>query len=721
MWVSTNVPSSENHLLPFGIAAHENGDLLTVFYAFRVPSQHLAFSAMATSTGWDVEELPPTRTLTETYFPDRLSCFDHQGIPHAVMVHSSELEYATTSGGTWTREHAAWASFARGVAIATDDLDRPNICYVERLGVTDVLYCGVRQSGTWSFELVASATNLPLASQVKTTMDVVLAGAPTVACFSNPVRVFTRTNNTWGETKSFASPWTQPTLRVDELGRTHLVLSSTATAQARTLRWDSEGTIEWDQTVDLTGMAPLGATTDMALDTVNEAHRLVGNISMDPSGGITPLPDSLSFSKIALVKKEFPFYVASLDYASPLVVLSTCIGGPPGQAQLLARSTDSITWSFSPSTGAVLGHRLLRTSDGTNISGQLDPGISVFTETGMAPNQSSQIRVQALFPGIVQESPTGPTVHSFAVSPQNVQLTRLSGNTLSTHWESGGNVSGTVYRLKLTPPQGDGFTFETTLQSAQQIVDPAIPYAITLAAVNGDGFETFVSTLSRATQDSAGASFSFDIPNGLGVDISLTGTGSGPQLTLAVIPADSYPTTPSSFGDYTPIEVGFDIPTNQAVPQGQTVLLTLRYPENTLNPSDTMVLARYDSDRNQWIPLATRSDTAARSMTAPTRALGLFQVMVQGAPPSDVKEARVYPNPFRPSLHSVMAIQEIPAGTRVQIWTEGGRLVREFTSSEGNTTWDGRDSDGALVHSGVYRLQLEHNGETKRVRFVLER
>ncbi len=722
-WVSSNVPSSGNHLHPLGVDTDNEGELLTTFYSFQLPSLHIVFSASTKNGEWEAGERSLQRTSYENYSPDRLACFDHQGTPHVVLVHTSEIEYATKSGGAWTREHAATSVFSAGIAIALDGLDNPHIAYVEALGGVDSLYHGVRQSGVWTFEVVAVNPHAPLFQQNKVTMDVDSSGSPIIAAFSNPVRVFSRTNNTWGEIKSFPSPWGQPTLRVDQMGRTHHILSSTATAHARYLRWDSGGNVEWDQTMEMTGMISLGEKTDMVIDNANQAHSLVGKISIDPSGSFTPLPNPVSINalKLALVKNQFPFYVVATGQASPLVVLSTCIGGPPSQAQVVARSTNSLTWSFSPSTGAVLGHRLVRTSDGGDISGLLNPGISIFTETGMAPNQSSQIIVQAVFPGMIQESASGSTGYSLTVSPQNFQLTRLSGNSLSAHWESGGNISGTVYRLRLTPPQGDGVTSETTLQSAQQIVDPAIPYAVTLAAMNGNGFETFVSTLSRAAQDSAGPSFSFEIPGGIGVDISLVGPGSGPQLALAVISADELPTAPSSFGDYTPTGVGFNIPTNQAVPLGQTVNLTLRYPENTIRPSDTVILARYDSDRHQWVPLSTQWDTTARTMTAPTRALGLFQVMLQGAPPADVKGTRVYPNPFRPTLHGAMAIQEVPAGTRVQIWSDGGRLVREFVTQGGNATWDGRDADGVLAHSGVYLLRLERNGETKRVRFILER
>ena len=154
-WVSSNIPSSENHLQPLGIATPTSGELLAVYYMFRLPNGHVAYAAVSNEGTWETNPLPPERNLAFSFFSDRLAVFDRQGTPHAALVHSSQIEYATKIGGVWTKEHAAW-SITRGFAMSADGLNQPHMSYVEKLGGFDVLYHGVRHSGVWSFVSVDS-------------------------------------------------------------------------------------------------------------------------------------------------------------------------------------------------------------------------------------------------------------------------------------------------------------------------------------------------------------------------------------------------------------------------------------------------------------------------------------------------------------------------------------------------------------------------------------
>ncbi|HLA63101.1 MAG TPA: two-component regulator propeller domain-containing protein, partial [Rhodothermales bacterium] len=73
------------------------------------------------------------------------------------------------------------------------------------------------------------------------------------------------------------------------------------------------------------------------------------------------------------------------------------------------------------------------------------------------------------------------------------------------------------------------------------------------------------------------------------------------------------------------------------------------------------------------------------------------------APAASAEELDVFPAPFRPSLHtSGVLISGLVAATDVRILTLDGRLVAQIDARGGTARWDGRDSSGADVPSGVY-------------------
>ncbi|UCG53420.1 MAG: T9SS type A sorting domain-containing protein [Candidatus Latescibacterota bacterium] len=82
-----------------------------------------------------------------------------------------------------------------------------------------------------------------------------------------------------------------------------------------------------------------------------------------------------------------------------------------------------------------------------------------------------------------------------------------------------------------------------------------------------------------------------------------------------------------------------------------------------------------------------------------------------------------YPNPFNPRTTITYSVPE-PGVVRVGLYGVDGRHVRTLIDrwapvGHHNTTWDGRDTRGRTVASGVYFVRLETAGRTQTKRVVL--
>ncbi|NQV15594.1 hypothetical protein HQ531_09070 [bacterium] len=80
-------------------------------------------------------------------------------------------------------------------------------------------------------------------------------------------------------------------------------------------------------------------------------------------------------------------------------------------------------------------------------------------------------------------------------------------------------------------------------------------------------------------------------------------------------------------------------------------------------------------------------------------------------PKEDYSGIHIYPQPFNPDIHEKVIIQGLMDNSSVKILTISGTLVKELTSQENNVQgfeahWDGHDSSGDVVGSGVYLLYL---------------
>lgn len=96
---------------------------------------------------------------------------------------------------------------------------------------------------------------------------------------------------------------------------------------------------------------------------------------------------------------------------------------------------------------------------------------------------------------------------------------------------------------------------------------------------------------------------------------------------------------------------------------------------------------------------------------------------MQSVAAGSVESVKVFPNPLRPYRGQVaMNFNNLPAGSRVRIYTMTGRLLRDMTANAaGQAVWDGKTAAGVRAASGVYLVLAEGNGTSKTFRVAVER
>ena len=69
-------------------------------------------------------------------------------------------------------------------------------------------------------------------------------------------------------------------------------------------------------------------------------------------------------------------------------------------------------------------------------------------------------------------------------------------------------------------------------------------------------------------------------------------------------------------------------------------------------------------------------------------------------------QLRVYPNPFRPTQQREVTLDGLTTDADIRVTTTSGALVYAGRSQGGMFRWDGRDSRGVTVASGVYYFHI---------------
>lgn len=199
----------------------------------------------------------------------------------------------------------------------------------------------------------------------------------------------------------------------------------------------------------------------------------------------------------------------------------------------------------------------------------------------------------------------------------------------------------------------------------------------------------------------------------------------GTSTRLRLEPVYSFAAPASAVAELTPTGIGVAITHFPPTLVLGAITITLPYRVSDL-PAGTdrsrLVLALYDDARGVWVPLPSVSDTAGNRVIAQTWHLSTFQLMVSNPAPG-LAGAKVYPNPYRPnSIADVMHFANLPAYSRIRIYTFLGELVRSLRADvNGMAQWDGLNDSGRTAASGVYIAFIKSGNMNRSVKVALER
>ena len=343
----------------------------------------------------------------------------------------------------------------------------------------------------------------------------------------------------------------------------------------------------------------------------------------------------------------------------------------------------------------------------------------------------------------------------------------MSGIVLG--WDTVDNSTETIYELRSSTSDVFADPIVKHIYFSQLYTDnyalasglqTATTYYFDIAACNGEGVALNCTGVGvTARKRSAAVS---TLPGPGGAPSGSVGGTSDPTKTVSIdghlpnnrrvimtLPAGSFPaptaiaissSTTNSCGYLpggTPVEVAI-YSENQSQPQ-EPITLTFSFGTNSIFGAGTgpdasatqnaiiadaskLVLARYNPDSGQCLPLETKVNIGDRTITATLNHFSLFQLMTRTAA-SNLNNVLIYPNPFYTNRgQGFVTIDKIPAGSKVRIYTLSGDKVWEATAgSTGVIIWRATNKSGNLVASGIYLVVIDSSSGKKVFKVAVER
>jgi hypothetical protein len=85
-------------------------------------------------------------------------------------------------------------------------------------------------------------------------------------------------------------------------------------------------------------------------------------------------------------------------------------------------------------------------------------------------------------------------------------------------------------------------------------------------------------------------------------------------------------------------------------------------------------------------------------------------------PVNKMDELKVFPNPFNYDKNEEIFIEDLSGETSVKILGVDGTVVNSFQTTGGRVSWNGKDSNGNRLGSGVYFIvAVDSEGNSKGV------
>ncbi|MCK9582836.1 MAG: T9SS type A sorting domain-containing protein [Endomicrobiales bacterium] len=173
------------------------------------------------------------------------------------------------------------------------------------------------------------------------------------------------------------------------------------------------------------------------------------------------------------------------------------------------------------------------------------------------------------------------------------------------------------------------------------------------------------------------------------------------------------------------IAVGFGITNDKNLQPQKPIIITVNYFLSDVidGNKSQLTLARYDQSLFQWIVLPSTLRLDSNQVVSSVDHLSNF-ALVQISPAQNLSEIRVFPNPYYPKVHlKGLTFDKVPQNASIKIYTINGELVREvsYVANTGSAIWNGKNSNGEYVASGVYIALINSNLGKKIIKIAVER
>ena len=398
-------------------------------------------------------------------------------------------------------------------------------------------------------------------------------------------------------------------------------------------------------------------------------------------------------------------------------------------------------------------YRLTGSLDSTfSAPNTLETTDSFFSFTNLSPNVRYYLRLTPINgDGIEGTTLNLGSKYTLAKVPASLAATDISMSGITLQWDTEDNSGETIYEIRSSTNENFSAPITTPVEFARYLTAntafvngllTSTTYYFDVAARNG---EYAVTARKRApaaftlagpsgapsgsiggTSDPyAAATISGSLPNNRTVDMYIP-AASFPAKTAIAISSS----TRNDCG-YLPggIPVGVEIFSENGAQPQSPVTFTLHFDKDAdatkndiITNASQIVLARYNPDTQQCLPLETVVSVGDRTIKATLNHFSLFQLMKRVAA-SNLAGVLIYPNPFYPNRgQGFVTIDKIPASAKVRIYTLSGDKVWETTSgTTGVVIWKGVNKSGYQVASGIYLVVVDASSGKKVFKLAVER
>ncbi len=367
--------------------------------------------------------------------------------------------------------------------------------------------------------------------------------------------------------------------------------------------------------------------------------------------------------------------------------------------------------------------------------------------TGLDPNRIYCARVYASNnAGIITDFLSLGCKYTLARPPANVHADDITMQGVELDWDANGNPEDTAYQVvNATDIFSMQFLTYIYFSSNYTKTDAditgllsATTYYFAVSARNGEGIETALTmsdtpilTLPGPAGAPPGSLSGMSSPI---ADITIAGILKDGRLAQMYIPAASFPDAEIQIAisssnlnpcpNGLPVEVAIYSAGNAQPKIPVTVTLAYSLTEAAvITPiASELVLARYNPDSNECLPLETSINQTLRTIQTKLNHFSVFQLM-RLLPANSLDGVSIYPNPFRPKRgDGFVTLRRMPAYTVARIYTLSGTKIWEGESNaSGVLAWNGTNKNGRMIASGIYLCVVESGSSKKILKIAVER